>query len=177
MIRHYTVIDDLTLRRQLWAIAERIFIPICEETPINQFYPQDMFERFLLTDDIYKCVAFSGDTPCGFGFATERIEHEPILNPYYFRKKYPGVPTLLVMLVCIDQESRADLIGCDLLREIVSYIPQDGIGIFVHSDQHNATIPRLAKFATRGRMDGVKIDAESCWLYRWVKPRGLPQLP
>jgi hypothetical protein len=177
MIRHYTVVDDPQLRNQLWEMAERVFVPICEETPINQFYPREMFEQFLVTEDIFKCVVFDGDIPCGFGLITERIEHEPILNPYYFRKKFPGVPTFLVMLICIDPQSRADLIGCELLRHVVSYVPQDGIAIFVHSDLHNGNIPRFGKFATRGRMDGEKVDAESCWIYRWIKPRGLPQRP
>lgn len=177
MIRHYSVIDDPVLRHQLWELAERVFIPICEETPINQFYPHDMFERFLMTDDIYKCVVFSGDTPCGFGLITEHVEHEPILNPYYFRKKYPGRPAFLVMLICLDPQYRTNLIACELLLELVSYVPQNGLCLFLHSDLHNASIPKLANFTIRGRMKGERTDAESCWIYEWVKPRGIPQRP
>jgi hypothetical protein len=169
-------VEDPALREELWRLAETIFVPLCEKTPINQFYPRETFDEFLLNDDVIKCIEYFDGQLCGFALATEKVELEPIINPYYFEKIYPGIRALLVLLVGVHPDYRRGEAGPEIYRQIASYMQTDGIGLFLHSDEINPNIPRLMDIIYRKSMLTERVDSEVCWLYRYHdKPRILPE--
>ncbi|HEY3417837.1 MAG TPA: hypothetical protein VGM23_13215 [Armatimonadota bacterium] len=174
--QHCLRVEDPRLREALWQLAELIFAPLCEQTPINQFYPRDTFEEFLLNEEVIKILEFSDGTLCGFGLATENVDLEPILTSRYFAKHFPGKQTFLVMLVGVHPDYRRGEAGPEIYRQIGSYMHTDGIGLYLHSDDINPHIPRLMDIIYRKAMITERVDSEVCWLYHYEdKPRLLPE--
>lgn len=164
-------IVSITNRREqdrLWNFYSTIFTPLDEESPIRQSFPRSDFYMLLKDKAVIKFVTkdITGQL-LGFGMITSKIELETFFSMKYFKKKYNGIPLYYVIAIAVRPDLRKTHFAFDLLGTMLLEVPPEGRGIFMHSSGANHAIAHFAEIASKGKIQGIVLDAEAVSIYSW----------
>jgi len=62
-------------------------------------------------------------------------------------------------------------VSMKLLRSMIKEVPENGLGIALHSQKVNPNIPFFAKIASGGCIEGEELDHEVLSVYKWARQK------
>lgn len=176
-IQRLLTIDSPAEGEKLWQFYEKTFHDANENSPIAQIFPKEFFLGWLSNERVIKLIATDNIDIYGISFITDQICLDWLLSPAYFAKHYSESKVYQIPVIGVAKSMRGLKVVNMLMEKTQDEIPDDGIGVFLHSKTHNQSLPELIRRVAKGRLkhngDLYEADSEACYIF--VKNRSPKQ--